>query len=595
MQQTISGIGLTGASGGADAPASPASEAAAVPGDLAVSERSVWMRPGASALCVRLFEPDGGRSRGTIVLAPPMGREWMSSHLVIRQLALRLAHQGWTVARLAWRGAGESSPMEAPDVVAAWTDDLILTAQEAQRLCGTAGLPLNVIGYRVGASLAGRVAEHFDTSVLWEPCGGCAFVRQWHRVRRVWMGDVAEHGGVDLLALHLDEAQAACLETLPDPTQRLRDVRGVHVIREADLSRARAMYAVDPLSVRVHFDVLDEVIARIPHSPLVETDPALPGCTVNVLQHAGREVFEELVEVEPGCWPAVLTGPREDSGDPDALPVLMVSAASEPADCGGLWVTASRELAAEGRLCLRADRQHCGDHGPAGADRIPVPFSTAMAVSTRAAALWLTHRAGGPIAGIGISAGAWALLRALNEEAMGAPAPQCEVLMAVNLTDWRADMDRHAWERDLLDADADQRDSQKPRAQAKGIEGLSPRDERLESEGDWRGLAMRWTPYPAWRLLGLLGLRDLPEHLVGPAAARTRIVAMVGPQDLARLVRNRVTRAMHRMRQVGHPVDVVLLADVDHGALTRTGQRSVIEAARRELRRAEARRAGARS
>ncbi|MEL0525910.1 hypothetical protein, partial [Neisseria gonorrhoeae] len=83
----------------------------------------------------------------------------------------------------------------------------------------------------------------------------------------------------------------------------------------------------------------------------------------------------------------------------------------------------------------------------------------------------------------------------------------------------------------------------------------------------------------------------LPEHLLDPAARRTRVVAMVGPSDLRRLARNRVTRAMHRMRRAGHPVEIHLLAKVDHGVLTHVGQRSVIDSARHELSRADARRA----
>ncbi len=602
MQQTISRSGTTGrppqgAESEGRAPGTSVGEDPQHPGSPSISERSVWVRPGESALCMRLFEPDAGSgSRGTVVLAPPMGREWMSAHLVIRQLALRLAAHGWTVARVAWRGAGDSSPIAEPDVVAGWADDLVETAREARRLCGTAQLPLHVIGYRLGAAVAAQAAAHFDTAVLWEPCSGRSFLRQWHRVRRVWMGDVPEADGVDLLALRLDDEQAAGLEALPDPAKHLPCADGVRLFKEDDPRRARVMYAADPLSVRVHFDVLDDLIARIPRSPLRETQPRLRGCARNEIERDGRRIVEDLVEVDPGGWPAVLVGPAEDSRDAqERLPVLMLSAASEPADCGGLWAAASREFAAEGRVCLRMDRHRSGDHSPAGQDRIPVPFSTAMAVSTRAAARWLEHRTGGPIAGIGVSAGAWALLRAMNEKALGAPAPRQELLLAVNMTDWRADMDRHAWERDVLDADAEYLESQRSRAQAKGIEGLTPRDELPEGARDWRGLTMRWTPYPVWHLLGRLRIRDLPEHLLDPAASRTRVVAMVGETDLGRLARNRVTRAMQRMRRAGHPVDIVLLAHVDHGVLTHVGQRAVIDAARRELLRAEARRAGARS
>lgn len=593
MRQTISETGTVRPIRRGAAPAPWTGERLSRPDGLSISERSVWVRPGADALCVRLFEPEAAvGSRGTVVLAPPMGREWMTSHLPIRQLALRLATQGWTVARVAWRGAGDSSPLEDRDVASAWMADLVETAEEAQHLAGTGHLPIHVIGYRLGAAVAGLASQHFDSTVLWEPCGGRVFLKQWHRVRRVWMNDVPEDGGVDLLALHLDHEQAVSLERLPDPSKQMKSAPGVRILKESDPRRAKVMYAVDPLSARVHFDVLDEVIDLLPDSPLGRIQPRQSGCRRNVLHRGGRAIFEELTEIGTGGWPGVLTGPLvTDVFERAALPVLMVSAASEPADCGGLWAVASRDFAAEGRLCLRADRHHSGDHSPIGQDRLAVPFSTAMAVSTRCAALWLEQRSGGPIAGIGVSAGAWALLRAMNEKALGTPAPRQAVLLAVNITDWRADMDRHAWERNLLDADAEYLASQKPRPQAKGIEGLSPRDQSLEEPIDWRAAAMSWTPYPLWNLLGMLKVRDLPEHLLDPAARRTRVVAMVGPSDLRRLARNRVTRAMHRMRRAGNPVEIHLLEKVDHGVLTHGGQRSVIDSARHELSRADARRA----
>lgn len=606
MQQSAPEVLRPSASLRAALTARPSSSTEGPPGSPSelsdILERSVWARPGDQALCVRIFEPRGQMSRGTVVLAPPMGREWMSSHVVIRQLALRLAAGGWTVARVAWRGSGDSAILREPDAVTAWEADILETAQEAQRLCGTGGHPLHLIGYRLGAALAARVAEQFETTMLWEPCGGRVFLRQWHRARRVWMEDVPEGDGVDALALWLTAEQAASVEALPDPVKSREGVGGdaqrVLVWKEADPRRAKVMYAVDPLSVRVHDDVLDDLIALLPESAPMPVAARQSGRTVNILEQDGVRVAEELLEIEPGGWPAVLSGPVDAQGElilrGDLLPVLLVSAAAEPADCGGLWTAAARQYAARGRVCLRADRQHCGDHGLFGEHRLPIPFSDAAAAATRQHALWFQRRVGGPIAGAGLSAGGWALLRALNEQVLGGHAPDLRVVMAINTTDWRAEMHRHAWERELLDGDADYQDTQKLRGQAKGIEGLSPTDAAPASQLDWKGLAMGLLPYPLWRLLGLLRIRDIPELLIDPAAGRTRVVSMVGSTDLSRLARGRVTRAFHRMRRKGHPIDIVVLDEVDHGVLTERGHQSVRAAVERELDRADARLAAGR-
>lgn len=566
-----------------------------------VLERSVWIRPGDQALCTRLFEPRSGTSRGTVVLAPPMGREWMSSHIVIRQLALSLASRGWTVARVTWRGCGDSAELREGDAVAAWQADILETARETQLLCGTQGRPVHLIGYRLGASLAAGVVKSFGTTVLWEPCGGRSFLRQWHRARRVWMSDVPEGDGVDALALWLSAEQAASLEALPDPSRFSGtgdDSHRVHIWKESDARRAKVMFAVDPLSVRVHADALDVLVGLLPASDLSPTAARSPGRTVNVLERHGARIAEELLDIAPGGWPAVLSGPADDQGRVilrgDGLPALLVSAAAEPADCGGLWTRAARRYAALGRVCLRADRQHCGDHGAIGEQRLPMPFSDDTAASTRQQALWLQHRVGGPIAGVGLSAGGWALLRALNGRALSGPVPDLRVLMAINTTDWRAEMHRHAWERDLLDGDADYRSTQKKRSRAQGVEGLSPADEAPGAGRDWKGVAMGVMPYPLWRLLGILQVRDIPENLINPAAPRTRVVSMVGAADLSLLHRNRVTRAFHRMRRRGHRIDIVVLGDVDHGVLTERGHHSVVEAVLHELRRADAQLAGGR-
>lgn len=560
------------------------------------TERSVWTRPGPEALCTRLFEPtlrgDNQRplSKGTVVLAPPMGREWMSSHVVVRQLAMALARDGWSVARVCWRGSGDSMPLTGDDAVSLWGRDILDTADHAEQLCGTRGHRRVVIGYRIGAALAATVADSFDHAVFWEPVSGRQFLRQWSRTRRVWMSDIPVGDGTDLLGLWLDDKQAASLDRLTAPvagqsTHHINDGpqnrSSWTVYTEGDVKRAKVMYGADPLSVRVHHDVLRDVMKLLPTMEPVPTTQRLAGGTVNTTVLNGVQISEEIVTVPNGGWPGVLTGPAGAGGFPSNprmfAPALMVSAAAEPADCAGLWPETARQMAALGRMSLRSDRTGCGDHSPFGEDKLPVPMSDACARSTRDQGLWLQARGGGvPLVGVGVSAGGWTLMRMLNERVFGPRLPDVHMVLALNTSDWRAEMRRHEWERDLLDADADRVAANKAAARAKGLEGMNSRHGPSPDTWDWRGFVMRNLPAVLWRLLGSLKIRDVPENLVKPAVRNTRLVQIIGEEDRKRMYRGRVFRALHDVRKKGFQVDVIVDQNIDHAVLTKTGQEHAI-------------------
>ena len=68
----------------------------------------MWTGTGRGATFTWVHMPENGRTRGLVVLAPPVGREAVQGYRALRQLAMLLAGAGYCVARVSYRGTGDS-------------------------------------------------------------------------------------------------------------------------------------------------------------------------------------------------------------------------------------------------------------------------------------------------------------------------------------------------------------------------------------------------------------------------------------------------------------------------------------------------------
>ena len=138
--------------------------------------------------------PAGGAPRSLgVVLCNPIGQEYLRAHRSFRQLAIRLARQGFHVLRFDYYGCGDSS---GPDE--AWTvpGALANVGQAARELRRRAGCSrVGLVGLRFGATLAllaAREMQDVAALVLWEPVlSGREYLQsleaqqmEWRR----WMG-----------------------------------------------------------------------------------------------------------------------------------------------------------------------------------------------------------------------------------------------------------------------------------------------------------------------------------------------------------------------------------------------------------------------
>lgn len=112
----------------------------------------------------------GGATRAAVVCYPS-GDEQIHSYRTLRQLAARMSQAGIHVLRFDYYGTGDSSGETGAGDIASWCGDIETAIAELKDMTGATRVSL--VGLRLGANLAARVAERrpdeIDNLVLWEP------------------------------------------------------------------------------------------------------------------------------------------------------------------------------------------------------------------------------------------------------------------------------------------------------------------------------------------------------------------------------------------------------------------------------------------
>lgn len=105
-----------------------------------------------------------------VIVAQPIGHEYVRCHRALRRLALYLASRGFPVFRFDWFGTGDSAGEFGEGSMDRWIDDLGDAVAETERNARTARTA--IIGLRHGASIAAMASEIIgppDMLVLWDP------------------------------------------------------------------------------------------------------------------------------------------------------------------------------------------------------------------------------------------------------------------------------------------------------------------------------------------------------------------------------------------------------------------------------------------
>ena len=122
-----------------------------------------------------------------VVICPPIGQEFVRSHMALRLLAKQIARRGTHVLRFDYQGIGDSfGDLEDVHSLQQWESNITDAVDHLKQVAGANSVML--VGLRTGASLAHRVAAEYapiNSLLLWEPVldGGAYLetLRSMHR------------------------------------------------------------------------------------------------------------------------------------------------------------------------------------------------------------------------------------------------------------------------------------------------------------------------------------------------------------------------------------------------------------------------------
>lgn len=118
-----------------------------------------------------LYTPGSARSQRAVLLCHPWGPEYLRAHRSVRHLSTLLTRAGIHVLRFDYFGTGDSAGDMSEGDLEGWQRDIETAIEELKDTTGA--VRVGLVGLRLGATLAARVAAERDGDVekvvLWDP------------------------------------------------------------------------------------------------------------------------------------------------------------------------------------------------------------------------------------------------------------------------------------------------------------------------------------------------------------------------------------------------------------------------------------------
>ncbi len=269
-----------------------------------MSSTPIWFGPADRPCFGWLHIPDSGMARAGVLICPPIGYEYISSHRTLRTLAEQLEARGLVALRFDYDGTGDSAgDYSDPERLAAW----LATIGHARQMLRSTGVSADAAaGMRLGATMAATAAAEgspFDALVLWDPVwSGRVMMRQLRALHQLGVGIQSKRPADD------DTIEAAGVRYTPETVAR------VSSLRFPDLSDT----------------ALPTLVLTRPHDPVSAPDDHLPADATR-LEAVGQE---ELLDRESSISlvPEVSLGVITDWLDAQfPVPATPVNVPSQPA------------------------------------------------------------------------------------------------------------------------------------------------------------------------------------------------------------------------------------------------------------------------
>ncbi|WP_152606601.1 alpha/beta fold hydrolase [Aquabacterium sp. NJ1] len=401
-----------------------------------VTTQAHWFGEPGQPIISWLSETEKSNGKSGVIVLPPIGYEYWTTHRALRDLAEQLARSGHSVLRIDYRGTGDSSGDKwDAGILSQWKRDIQLSALELRK---TGVTSIALVGLRIGALLALNLAQEVDANavVAWIPVtAGRRYVKELQLLSSQAPEDSLTVGGsgtrflagcvftsellAELSALSVDAVQttarALILDRPDKPSSKdfMEKLKGSGALLEQQaIEGADQMldvpteYATTPTA---HLNAIVDWLR-----------PQATECGTGLLQsgkfnqdsghfsHDGamlteREVRlgkDQLVGIE--CNPASQT-PRAT--------VVFLNTGSEPhIGPGRAWVELGRQLAAIGYRTIRVDFQGWGE-SPDNGFAPGRPYDSHAVDDAHQIAKALTERGDNKIIFVGLCASAWVSLR----------------------------------------------------------------------------------------------------------------------------------------------------------------------------------------
>ena len=322
-----------------------------------------------SPLAAWLTEPERGRRPDPlgVVVLPPVGYEYSSSHRFWRSLAEALADRDVTTLRVDYPGTGDSAgPVEELQDLTPWRSTLHRAAAElAERGISR----LVIVGGELGATFAlldGPGLNPVGIVTIDPVLSGRRYVRGLSTMGIHAPEDIGgvAHGGHYFSTGLLGEIR----DLSASPPAGIAHLN-IDDERTFEFMRRPAEEAtVDPHLV----DEVADWIAALdqgdppPTAPAGDAEVGAPTVggplrQVTEMSHEGVTICERILAIGPDELIGVLTTPADTSDIPDDLYLLVNSGSDPHIGPGRAWVEMARELAIRGRATLRLDMRGWGE------------------------------------------------------------------------------------------------------------------------------------------------------------------------------------------------------------------------------------------
>lgn len=398
-----------------------------------------WLGPPDRPLLGWLTAPLEATTGTGVLVLPPVGYPYWSSHRTLRVIAERLASDGHVALRLDYDGTGDSAGDQwDPDRLPAWRASLRAGAEELRALGCTR---LVLVGARLGATLAlfDGATVGAAAVVAWEPvASGRRYAKEIRLMSIAVPADAdAQDGGALVSAgtvfgaetlAELSRVAVTAIEAPPAP--RVVLVGGAPDAKTTDHLRHLGA-EVDPVIVSggdqalgvpsEEAEVPGEVVGAISRGvgPAPRTTPFRPPERAAArLTWNGAPLTEEVVALGPERLVGILTEPV--APDRSSATVVFLNTGSEPhIGPGRAWVEYARELAARGHRSLRIDFRGWGE-SPDDGHAPGRPYAAHAEDDAAAIIRALRERGHERVVLVGLCASAWVALRVvLHEPAAG--------------------------------------------------------------------------------------------------------------------------------------------------------------------------------